>query len=164
LPLTPLEIQNKEFRRSLRGYHEQDVDEFLDEIVREHETIVRDSAGLKDQIARLEERLSQYTDIEDVLKRTLIKAEEAAGNLRADAQREADLIIREAKEQARGEIAAARRECAIALEDLARVKQEYRNFLSRVKGELRVQVEAIERLSTENHEQAPAHQPEQPAK
>jgi len=146
LPLTPLDIQNKEFRRSLRGYNEQDVDEFLDEIVRVMESTVREGAGLKEQIARLEERLAQYVDIEDVLKRTLIKAEEAAGGMRAAAQREAELLLREAQEQARQMIETARRECAEEREDLARVRREYRNFLARIKGELRVQLEAVDAL------------------
>lgn len=156
MPLTPLDIQNKEFRRALRGYNEQDVDEFLDEIVRDSEAQVRETASLRDQISRLEERLAQYTEIEDVLKRTLISAEEAAGEMRAAARKDADLTVREAKEQARQEIDSARRECAAAREDLARTRQEYRNFLARVKGELKGQLEAIERLTAgEGSDEAP---------
>jgi cell division initiation protein len=146
VPLTPLEIQNREFRRSLRGYNEQDVDEFLDEIVREMEALVREGANLKDQVSRLDARLAQYVDIEDVLKRTLVKAEEAAGDIRTSAQKEADLVVREAKGDANRLIEAARRECTAEREDLARVRREYRNFLARIKGELRVQFEAIEAL------------------
>ena len=146
MQLSPLEIQNKEFRRSLRGYNEQDVDEFLDEIVREMEALVREGANLKDQVARLEARLAQYVDIEDVLKRTLVKAEEAAGGIRASAEKEADLVVREAKDEANRLIEAARRECTAEREDLARVRREYRNFLARIKGELRVQFEAIDAL------------------
>ncbi len=152
MPLTPLDIQNKEFRRALRGYNEQDVDEFLDEIVRDFEGLVRESASLREQIGRLEERLSQYTEIEDVLKRTLISAEEAAGEMRTAARKDADLTIREAKEQARKEIEAARHECAAAREDLARIRQEYRNFLARIKGELKGQLEAVESLTQEELE------------
>lgn len=147
MPLTPLDIQNKEFRRSLRGYNEQDVDEFLDDVVREMETMIREGAALKEQIARLEERLGQYVDIEDVLKRTLVKAEEAAGGMRAAAQKEAELLLRETQEQARQMIEAARRECTAEREDLTRIRREYRNFLARVKGELRVQLEAVDALA-----------------
>jgi len=144
--LTPLDIQNKEFRRSLRGYSEQEVDEFLDEVVREFESLVRDNAALRDQIGRLEQRLAQYTDIEEVLKRTLISAEEAAGDMRATAHKEADLIVREAREQARREIDASQREAAAAEEALVRTKHAHRAFLARIKAELRAQLESIESL------------------
>ena len=145
--LTPLEIQNKEFRRGFRGYHEQDVDEFLDEVVRDFEAMVRETASLKDHIARLEERLTRYAEIEDVLKRTLVSAEAAAGDLRTTAEKQADLIVREAKDQAQQEIAAARDEAGAAQELLVRAKQDYRNFLARVKAELRSQLETVEGLS-----------------
>jgi cell division initiation protein len=155
--LTPLDIQNKEFRRAIRGYSEQEVDEFLDEIVREFEGLIRDGAGLKDQLARLEQRLAQYTDIEELLKRTLISAEEAAGDLRAAAQKEADLIVREAREQARREIDASQREAAGAEEALARTKHAYRAFLGRAKAELRAHLESLE--SMEPKEVAPPPPP-----
>jgi cell division initiation protein len=155
LVLTPLDIQNKEFRRSLRGYNEQEVDEFLDEIVRDLEAMVRENANLRDQVSRMESRIEQYAQIEEVLKRTLISAEEAAGDMRASAHKEADLIVREAREQAKREIEAAQREAAAAEEALAKARHAHRAFLARVKAELRAQIESIEAMAPRDEQPGP---------
>lgn len=142
--LTPLDIQNKEFRRSFRGYSEPEVDEFLDEIVRDLETIIRENANLRDQLSRMQSRVEQYAQVEEVLKRTLVSAEAAAGDMRAAAQKEADLVVREAREQARREIEAAQQEAAGIFETLAKARQAHRSFVARIKAELRAQLESLE--------------------
>ncbi|MDP2872654.1 MAG: DivIVA domain-containing protein [Bacillota bacterium] len=144
MSLTPLDIQNKEFRRRFRGYHEQEVDEFLDEVVRDFELLVKENASLKDRLARSEERLGQYLNVEESLKRALVTAEQAAADLRAVAQKEAEIIVREAKEQAARMIASAERELDESHRLLGGVRQDQRVFLARVKGELRAQLEALD--------------------
>lgn len=144
MTLTPLDIQNKEFRRAFRGYLEQDVDEFLDEVVRDFELMVKENASLKDRLVRAEERLSQYLNMEEFLKRALISAEQAAADLRAAAQKEAELIVREAKEQASRMIANAERELDRTHGVLGKMRQDQRAFLARVKAELRAQLEALD--------------------
>jgi cell division initiation protein len=144
LTLTPLDIQNKEFRRGFRGYHEQDVDEFLDEVVRDFELIVKENASLKDRLMRAEERLGQYLNMEEFLKRALISAEQAAADLRAAAQKEAEVIVREAKEQVTRMISNAQRELDESHGVLGKIRQDQRAFIARVKAELRAQLEALD--------------------
>jgi len=153
--LTPLEIQNKEFKRSLRGYSELEVDEFLDDVVRDFEALIRENAALKDQVARMDDRLEQYTRIEETLKRALISAEEAAGDMRAAAQREAELITREAHEHARRQIEVAEKECAVAHEMMTKARHEYVAFLARVKAELRAQLDTVSQLLSSRGEPEP---------
>lgn len=144
MTLTPLDIQNKEFRRGFRGYQEQDVDEFLDEVVRDFEAIIKDNASLKDRLVRAEERLGSYLNMEEFLKRALISAEQAAADLRATAQKEAELIVREAKEQASRMVSNAERELDQSHSVLGKIRQDQRTFLARVKAELRAQLEALD--------------------
>ncbi len=144
MTLTPLDIQNKEFRRGFRGYHEQDVDEFLDEVVRDFELIVKENASLKDRLMRAEERLGQYLNMEEFLKRALISAEQAAADLRAAAQKEAEVIVREAKEQVTRMISNAQRELDESHGVLGKIRQDQRAFIARVKAELRAQLEALD--------------------
>ncbi len=52
--ITPLDVQNKEFSKAVRGYKEEEVDEFLDLITVDLEKLITENAGYKEQIARLQ--------------------------------------------------------------------------------------------------------------
>lgn len=99
--LTPLDIQKKEFRRRLRGYCEEEVDEFLDQILEDYEMLYRQNASLKDEVSRLKEETDRYRNLEETLRNTLVLAQKAADETRANAQKEAELICAEAKSKAR---------------------------------------------------------------
>jgi len=51
--LTPLDIHNKEFKRSFRGYNEEDVDEFLDRVIKDYELLYRENIELKENMDRI---------------------------------------------------------------------------------------------------------------
>lgn len=98
--LSPLEIHNKEFRRGMRGYNEDEVDNFLDEVVRDFEMVLKEKDRLQEEIDDLGRRLDQYKLIEDNLHKALLVAENTAEEVKKNAQKEAELIVREAKQQA----------------------------------------------------------------
>ena len=49
MPLTPLDIHNKEFSRSFRGYDEDQVNEFLDQVIKDYEALIRENKDLHNQ-------------------------------------------------------------------------------------------------------------------
>lgn len=99
MPLTPDDIQEKFFRTALRGYHLEDVDEFLDEV----------ALSLKEY----EELLAERDRIIAEMKRKPSAAEgEGAGRVLSQARSEAKRIIEEARESASQLVAAARNEAA----------------------------------------------------
>ncbi|MDF2923995.1 MAG: septum formation initiator [Paenibacillaceae bacterium] len=100
MPLTPLDIHNKEFRRSFRGYDEDEVNEFLDQVIKDYESIIRENKDLQNQIQTLQDRLDHYSNIEDSLSKTIIVAQEAADEVKGNAKKEAQLIIRESEKNA----------------------------------------------------------------
>jgi cell division initiation protein len=100
--ITPLDIRHKEFSRSMRGYKDMEVDEFLDEIVEEFERLFNENIDYKDRLEALEEKISQYRNIEETLQKTLISAQEQAEELKVNAKKEADLILRDAELKSRG--------------------------------------------------------------
>ncbi|MFZ5639198.1 MAG: DivIVA domain-containing protein [Bacillota bacterium] len=107
MALTPLDIHNKEFGRSFRGYNEEEVDEFLDEVVRDFETLYKENANLKEMLATRESNIGQYKDLEDTLKKTLVVAQQTAEDIKVSASREAEVILQEARLKAEQLIAAA---------------------------------------------------------
>ncbi|GAA3403981.1 DivIVA domain-containing protein [Paenibacillus hodogayensis] len=100
MPLTPLDIHNKEFGRRLRGYNEDEVNEFLDQVIKDFEIYLRENKDLQNQVASLQERLDHFANIEETLSKTIIVAQEAADEVRSNAKKEAQLIIKEAEKNA----------------------------------------------------------------
>ncbi len=65
MALTPVDIHNKEFSRKIRGYDEDEVNSFLDQIIKEFEIILREKKELEDKLAGTNERLGHFSTIED---------------------------------------------------------------------------------------------------
>lgn len=76
--LTPVEIENKEFKKGIRGYREDEVDEFLDIVKEDFENLYRENADLKEKIRMYNDQINKYENIEETLKATLITAQTAA--------------------------------------------------------------------------------------
>lgn len=100
MPLSPLDIHNKEFGRRLRGYDEDEVNEFLDQVIKDYESLIRENKEMQNQMLMLQERLNHFTNIEDSLSKTIIVAQEAADEVRSNAKKEAQLIIKESEKNA----------------------------------------------------------------
>ena len=98
--LTPVDIHNKEFGRSFRGYNEDEIDDFLDQVVNDYEKLYRENGQLKDELALKEKDLAQYHQREKNLQDTLLVA-----------QRTAEEVTRAAKTQAEELRANARQAC-----------------------------------------------------
>jgi len=129
MPLTPLDIHNKEFARSFRGYDEDQVNEFLDQVIKDYEALIRENKELQAKAAALEERLSHFANIEDTLSKTIIVAQEAADEVRQNAKKEAQLILKEAEKNADriiNESLARSRQIALEIEELKKQASVYR--------------------------------------
>jgi cell division initiation protein len=101
MKLTPLDIRHKEFKRGMRGYVDGEVDEFLDEIADEFERLFKENIELSERGEALQEKLDQYRNLEETLQNTLVAAQRSAEELKANAQKEAQLMLSEAELKAR---------------------------------------------------------------
>ncbi|WAA13666.1 DivIVA domain-containing protein [Fervidibacillus halotolerans] len=130
MPLTPLDIHNKEFSKSFRGYDEDEVNEFLDQVIKDYEMVIREKRNLEDRLKDLQERLGHFNNIEDTLNKSIVVAQEAAEEVKRNAQKEAKLIIREAEKNADrivNEALSKARRIAIEIEDLKKQSKVFRN-------------------------------------
>ncbi|MDQ0112888.1 DivIVA domain-containing protein [Paenibacillus harenae] len=129
MPLTPLDIHNKEFGRRLRGYDEDEVNEFLDQVIKDYESIIRENKELQNQILNVQEKLNHFTNIEETLSKTIIVAQEAADEVRNNAKKEAQLIIKEAEKNADriiNESLSKSRKVSLEVEELKKQASIYR--------------------------------------
>jgi cell division initiation protein len=122
MALTPVEIRHVRLGRGLFGYRRGATDALLDEVAESFEDVWRDRADLAERVEQLEADLVRFRELETLLRTTLVSAERAAGELKEQAKREADLIVSEAQAEARGITRRARAECDQLVRDSQRVR------------------------------------------
>lgn len=122
--LTPLDIENKKFPKSIKGYNVDDVDDFLDEVTVEYEKLYKENAELKNQIETMQNDLKHFRSVEHTLQNTLVMAQTTADNMIKDAQKSAEEIKSIAQKQADQTLAEAQSKAKSAVEDLDRKEFE----------------------------------------
>jgi cell division initiation protein len=101
MALTPVEIRHIRLGRGLLGYRRAPADRVLEEIASSFEEVWRDRADLADKVEQLESDLERFRELEALLRTTLVSAERTAAELKTQAMREAELIVDEARAEAR---------------------------------------------------------------
>ncbi|MGM0873582.1 MAG: DivIVA domain-containing protein [Bacillota bacterium] len=129
MPLTPLDIHNKEFNKGFRGYDEDEVNEFLDQVIKDYEMIIRDKKELESRVTELTEKLGHFKNIEETLNKSIIIAQEAGEDVKRNAQKESKLIIKEAEKNADriiNESLSKSRKIAMEIEELKKQSKVFR--------------------------------------
>ncbi|KRL74382.1 cell division initiation protein [Ligilactobacillus saerimneri DSM 16049] len=99
MALTPLDIHNKEFHVRLRGYDQDEVNDFLDQIIKDYEIALKQNEKLQNELDQSLEKLKYFNDLKDSLNQSIIVAQEAADKVKANSQKEAEIINKEAQKQ-----------------------------------------------------------------
>jgi cell division initiation protein len=152
MALTPLDIHNKEFSRVFRGYDEDQVNEFLDQIIKEFDILLKEKRQLEERVATLNEKLSQFANIEETLKKSLVMAQEAADELKANARKEAQLIIKEAEKNADRLINDALAKSRKLVSEIDELKRRASVYRMRFRSILEAQLEMLDNGDWENFE------------
>lgn len=130
--LSPLDIHNKEFTRGIRGYQVDEVNEFLDQVIKDYEITIRSKKDLETEVEGLHEKVEHFSKIEDTLNKSIVIAQETAEELKANARKEAKLIIKEAEKNADriiNEALGQSRKIAMETEELKRQSKVFRTRL-----------------------------------
>lgn len=145
MPLTPMDIHNKEFSRSFRGYDEDEVDQFLDEVVQDFERLYKENLELKERMGILKEQLEYYKSMEGTLKETLVTAQKTADEVMASAHKNAEIIIKEAEQKAQKIIQDANEHVLKIRMEYEETRKQVEIFKARFKTLLQEYLQAIER-------------------
>jgi cell division initiation protein len=130
--LTPVEIRHLTFGRRLFGYRPASVDQTLTEVADSFEDVWRDRADLADKVESLENDLVRYREVETLLHTTLVSAERAAQELQEQARRESEVIVTEARAEARSITRQANDEHERLAAEIRRLKALLRSALETV--------------------------------
>ena len=153
--LTPVDIHNKEFTTSFRGFNKEDVDDFLDQVVNDYETLYRENRQLKKEIELNKKQLDQYHQLEKNLQDTLLVAQrtadevvttantrgeeirqaakQAGENLKREAQLYADKLRQDTEQECKLKIERAAAQIRSAVEEYDRLVRERRQFVAKMR-------------------------------
>lgn len=98
--LTIDQINNQDFSTKMRGYNQDEVKAFIQEVSQTVQELTEKNNALQETVKADEEKLKYFTELKDSLNKSILVAQEAADKVKTNAKREADIMIREAQKQA----------------------------------------------------------------
>lgn len=163
MPLTPMDIHNKEFAHSFRGYSVEEVTDFLDRVAKDMEQILRENLELKDQLSQLGEKMKGYQKLEETMHNAIVVAQEAADDVKQNARREAELIRREADREAQKIVEESRYRSSKILTEHDDLFKQAQVFKMRFRSFLESQIAALELEDWMEPPQQEAYRSSQPS-
>ena len=145
--LTPLDIENREFKKTMGGYNRDDVEDFMSLLLVDYEKLYKESIASRDRITTLTEAVEHYKCQEETMQNAILAAQKAADSLAKTANDQADLIIREAKAKAAEIIREANGEIAKLESKYAEMKQQVESYKMRVSAIIKSQLDILNDLS-----------------
>lgn len=145
--LTPLDVKKMKgaFRRSrLGGYDTASVDDFLDQVVHRMEALVRENMEVNARLGSMSEAIAGYRERERAMNEALVSAQQLREDMREQAAREADLVLREARAEAERIVGEARRQATVAADALRRLDGQRSRFLRLFRTLVERQLQEIE--------------------
>lgn len=146
MKITSMDISNKEFRKVIRGYDSNEVDEFLEAISEDYEVLYKENSALKEKVFMMNEKVDHYARMESTIQNTLLLAQNAAEQCKQTSQKEADLIIRNANDSAQKILDKAHKDVMQITDDYEKIKQEFMKFRTKFKNFMNSQVDMFNSL------------------
>ncbi len=148
--LTPQDIREHEFKQSPLGYNRDQVNQLLDEVAEELETLIRESNAihLENKEARLV--LKTYMNVENSLKETLLMAQKTAQETQRNAQNEADTILHKANTERDALLFSAKEDLSLVQNEIQRLHAKRDAMLIKLKSILRSNLELLEEEFSED--------------
>ena len=142
--ITPLDIRKQPFRKTLRGFDKDAVNSFLEMVATEFEKANTQKDELATKVKVLQARIDEYEKIEKTLNETLLTAQRATDEARLNAQKEAELILKDAQIRADKYEDRSRQNVNTLEAELNSLKIQRDSFLARFKSMLRDQLSLAE--------------------
>ena len=158
--LTPLDVRRYDFGSALRGYDKSRVDQFREQVAEELDRLTRLNQELDTKAKTFHEQLRAFRERDKALNDALVSAQQLRAEIREQAERESQLILREARaegdrllEATRGEI----RRLSEQVEQLDRVRRSYHSQLRAMAERQLSEIAAAENAGPPAGPPAPSH-------
>ncbi len=128
MDISKVDILNKKFSSSLIGYRKYDVENFLQELADYVGSLAEQKMELERVVKSLEERIQEHKDREDVLQSTLVTTQKMTDDIKANAKKQASLIVQEAQAKSEDILRHAHKRLAQIHEDISELKKQRAHF------------------------------------
>jgi DivIVA domain-containing protein len=142
--LTPLDIRRYDFGSALRGYDKARVDQFREEVAREVERLVKQCSELDAKARGFHEQLRAFRERDKAINEALISAQQLRAEVREQAERESQLILREARAEADRLVEGARGEARRIQADLEGLVRQRRAYLTQLRNMVERQLAEVQ--------------------
>lgn len=147
--IRPIDIQEKEFSKAVRGYKEDEVNEFLDEITIDLERLLDELRQTKEENSRLVEELERHRNSEGTVLETLEAAKGFMSDISASAEKRAEILLKNAELDAQLMQKEAKEMADKISEESEAMKVRFIDFRTRYKKLLQSELQRFESLSGE---------------
>ena len=144
--ITPMDIHNKTFSKGLRGYSEEEVNDFLRQIVADYEQIYREHREMEEQMDQMKTKLANYEKISETMTNTLQLAKDTAENVKKNAKRNADILIANAHQEGKRTIRDAEESRRRLMENMIRTEGNMKTYVGKIRRDLELALAAIDAM------------------
>ena len=142
--ITPSDIENKEFSRAKKGYNEEEVDDFLDLIILDMEKLIRENKQLKNELSKVHVQVDKHMSTETSVYETLEAAKSLMNDIAASAERRAEILLKNAELEASLITREAKESISRYTDEGNRLKDRVETLRERYKKMLESELERLE--------------------
>jgi len=157
--ITPLDITQKQFPRTFRGYAREEVEGFLSLLAEEFEALVKENLSLREDNQRKAEEIGEFRGRERALQETLVTAQKASDDIRDAARKEAEITIADAELQAEKIVQGAHQRFLRIVDDINELKRQRVQFEVNVRTLAESHLKLIEAFRDPAREEAVQYMP-----
>jgi cell division initiation protein len=144
MKITPLDIQQQQFRVRFRGFDIVEVDNFLDLVANEFEELLKENNLLREEGRRKSAKISELEAMEKDLREALVSVQRITEEMKNNARKEAELIVEEAKAQAQKIIDNAQAQALKVEEEINELKRQRTRFESSLRSTLDLHLKLLD--------------------
>lgn len=128
MAITPIDIQQHQFKTRLLGYDTAGVDQFLEMVADELERVCRQHQEVKEELVRTRSALKEMQQREATLKETLLTTQKMVGDIKKNARSEADIILTDAELKAERVVRDAEQRRVQLINEIQEIKRQKISF------------------------------------
>ncbi len=147
--ITPADIENKEFSKVVRGYKEEEVDDFLDLIILDMEKLLKENRQLKRELEKAQGQVDRHVSTEGSVYETLEAAKSLMNDIAASAERRAQVLLKDAELEAALITREAKESVVRLTDDANRMKRSVERIREKYKQVLELELERVDIIGTD---------------
>jgi cell division initiation protein len=152
MDLTPLDIRNQKFGKKVNGFDPAEIQAFLNQVASAFEILLDERADLLKTINNDKKNLEEFRQIEKHLSDAAVLMSRALDDVKMRANREAEVIIAEAKAKAEQEVATIKNHATDLRREIDNLKQLRVNYFARLRNLMRTQEDLLDNMEKEDSE------------